>query len=187
MKAKMNAKDIIIPAVALFLIALVATALLAVVNMLTSGKIAEQEAASEAAARQSVMTDAASFDEKQLDGDFYFEAKDKDGNVVGFVFNTVGTSKGYAGALSVTVGIDTNGVITGIVPGDLSNETPGLGQNANKESFKSQFVGKSGEVKVDKDGGEIVSLTSATITSRAITSGVQEALNLFTEVTGGAK
>ena len=37
-------------------------------------------------------------------------------------------------------------------------------------------MGKSGEVKVTKDGGEIDALTGATITSRAVSAGVSSAL-----------
>ena len=96
MKTKMNAKDILVPAVALFLIALVATLLLAVVNNMTANKIAEQNAATEAAARQSVMADAADF--KAVDD--YYEALDEDGDVIGYVFNETGDSKGYGGAVS---------------------------------------------------------------------------------------
>lgn len=184
---KMNPKDILVPALALFLIALVATGLLAVVNNVTVDKIAEQAALTAAADRQAVMEDAKNFAEKDFEGNTYYEATDEKGNVIGYVFSCVGDKKGYGGPVSVTVGIDKEGVITGIVPGDLGNETPGLGQNAKKDSFKKQFIGKSGEVKVNKDGGEIQALTSATITSRAVTSGVQAALDMYASITGGAK
>lgn len=184
---KMNPKDILVPALALFLIALVATGLLAGVNMITVDKIAAQAAATAAADRQSVMEDATNFAEKDFEGNTYYEATNKDGDLIGYVFNCVGESKGYGGPVSVTVGIDNDGKVTGIVPGDLGNETPGLGQNAKKDSFKKQFIGKSGEVKVTKDGGEIQALTSATITSRAVTSGVQAALDMYASITGGAK
>jgi electron transport complex protein RnfG len=45
-------------------------------------------------------------------------------------------------------------------------------------------VGKSGELAVSKDGGEIDALTGATITSRAVTSGVNTALRVATELMG---
>lgn len=186
MTKKLNPKEVLIPTVALFLIALIATLSLAVVNMITKDKIAEQDLAAAEEARQTVMTDADHFDEKEADGFSYYEAIDKSGNLLGYVFTCVGDSKGYGGDVSVTVGVDTEGVVTGIVPGDLSNETPGLGQNAQKESFKKQFVGKSGQLAVTKDGGDIQALTSATITSRAVTSGVNKALTQFETVTGGA-
>lgn len=181
---KMNPKDILVPTISLFVICLVATLLLAVVNGFTIEKIAEQTAMAEAAARVAVLPDAKDFNEK----DGYFEGLDADGNVIGYVFNCVGTSKGYGGDVSVTVGIDNNGAITGIVPGDLSAETPGLGQNALKDSFKKQFVGKSGTIGVAKNNpgeNEIQALTSATITSNAVTSAVNVALEEYAKIGGG--
>ncbi len=181
---KMNPKDIMVPAVSLFIISLVATLLLAVVNGITVDKIAAAAAAAEAEARQAVMADAADFAEK----DGYYEALDASGNVIGYVFNETGDSKGYGGAVSVTVGIDVNGAITGVVPGDLANETPGLGQNASKASWLKQFVGKSGSIEVVKNGAgenQINAITSATITSNAVTSGVNKALAKYTEIGGG--
>ena len=44
------------------------------------------------------------------------------------------------------------------------------------EAFRGQFAGLSGELAVDKDGGDIDSITSATITSRAVAEGVNAAL-----------
>ena len=60
-------------------------------------------------------------------------------------------------------------------------ETPGLGavaaaKNAKGEAFRSQFEGVSGVLAVNKDGGEIDAITSATITSRAVVAGVNAAL-----------
>lgn len=186
MKSKMNPKDVLTPTIALFLVALIATLALAVVNMITKDKIAEQDRAAAEEARQSVMKDATTFTEKKSGDITYYEATDGSGTLVGYVFTCAGDKKGYGGAVEVTVGVDPNGVVTGIVPGDLSNETPGLGQNASKDSFTKQFVGKSGTLAVSKDGGEIQALTSATITSRAVTSGVNKALEQFKTVTGGA-
>ena len=37
-------------------------------------------------------------------------------------------------------------------------------------------MGKGGTLAVDKDGGEIVAISGATITSRAVTAGVNSAL-----------
>ncbi|NLL45428.1 MAG: FMN-binding protein, partial [Clostridiales bacterium] len=46
-----------------------------------------------------------------------------------------------------------------------------------KDSFRSQYIGKSGTLAVTKDGGSIDSLTGATVTARAVTDGVNAALN----------
>lgn len=181
---KINAKDILVPTISLFIISLVATVLLALVNNITVDRIQEQAAMAEAQARTTVLAEAKSFEEK----DGYFIGKDDAGNTVGYVFNCVGENKGYGGAVAVTVGIDKDGKITGIVPGDLSQETPGLGQNAAKNSFVKQFAGKSGTLTVVKNNpgeSEVQAITSATITSKAVTSGVNAALEKFEEI-GGA-
>lgn len=184
MNKKFSPKEVLVPTLTLFIIALVATLLLAMVNGVTADRIAAGKAAAEAEARQTVFPDAKNF----VDKNNYFEATDADGNVIGYVFNTA--SKGYGGDVPLTVGIDAAGSITGIVPGDLSNETPGLGQNASKDSFREQFVGKTGKVSVVKNApgeNEIQALTSATITSTAVVNAVNDAVDQFNEVTGGGK
>ena len=60
-------------------------------------------------------------------------------------------------------------------------ETPSLGaviaeSNENGIAFRDQFTGKTGELAVDKDGGDIDAVTSATISSRAVVAGVNAAL-----------
>lgn len=182
---KGNVKEILLPTLVLFLIALISTLLLGLVNNVTKDRIAAEQAASEAEARESVFTQAANFDEKTVDGQTYYVAKDKNGNVLGYVFNT--SNKGYGGQVTATVGIDVNGKVTGVVPGDLSNETPGLGQTATKPSFLKQFVGKTGTLSVVKNGpkdNEIQALTSATITSTAVTNDVNNAQQLYAKVAG---
>ena len=82
------------------------------------------------------------------------------------------------------VGVDVDGVITGLRVLSHS-ETPGLGALATDPSFYEQFVGKSGAIKVEKDGGDIVAITSSTITSRAVSDGADEAVK-WVEANGGA-
>jgi len=59
------------------------------------------------------------------------------------------------------------------------NETPGLGDNAQKPAFRKQFAGKGAELlEVTKDPSNkenIQAMTGATISSRAVTKGVREA------------
>ena len=60
-------------------------------------------------------------------------------------------------------------------------ETAGLGavaaaDNAAGEAFRGQFVGMSGTLAVTKDGGAVDSITGATITSKAICTGINAAL-----------
>ncbi len=182
-KSPSKAKQILIPTLVLFLVALIATLLLALVNNVTAEKIAEQQKISEEAARKTVFADAAEFEAESRDGIDFYVAKDANGEAIGFVFLT--SNKGYGGAVTATVGVDMEGNVTGVVPGDLSNETPGLGQNASKPKFLEQFVGKSGTIKVNKNtpaDDEIQALTSATITSTAVANDVNDALAQFQKV-----
>ena len=90
---------------------------------------------------------------------------------------------GFGGEITMMVGILKDGTVSGI--SIISHaETAGLGsvaaQNSAKgEAFRGQFAGASGSVAVDKDGGQIDSLTGATISSRAITAGVNAALEFY--------
>lgn len=181
---KMNPKDILIPAVALLIICLVATTLLAGTNLITSEKIALNAVETEKASRMLVLPEGKSYGEVvSLDnGITYCVGTDDSGNQVGYVF-TAG-AKGYGGTVAVMVGLDNDGVITGIEI--LSHaETPGLGANAVKPDFKNRFTGKSGTLTVDKvsnDGQNVQAITAATITSKAVTNAVNLVTAAFEEI-----
>lgn len=179
------AKAILLPALALLLIAGVSSFLLAYVNSVTAPVIAEQEKAATAQAMSAVLPQAAEFSEQTAaDGYTYSEATDESGNIVGYVLTTA--ASGYGGEISVMTGIDMTGAITGIQILTI-NETPGLGMKAQEESFLSQFLGKSGSLTLSKNasGDEIQALTGATITSTAMTEAVNAALDGWQEITGG--
>ncbi len=98
---------------------------------------------------------------------------DSDGSVIGMAF--IAASKGYGGDITVSVGLDKDGVITGIDIVSM-NETAGLGANCTNEEFKAQYNGKAGEISVTKSDSpadnEISALSGATITSNAVTTAV---------------
>lgn len=182
---KFNLKDILVPTIALFLIAAVATALLALTNNVTKSKIAEVAAKTAEEARQKVCTDAASFEEIKYDGASVFAAKDADGNVIGYAITT--TDKSYGGAIEVMTGISADGKITGVEILSI-DDTPGLGMNAKKDGFRDQYKGKSGTLTVSKNAtadNEISAITGATITSNAVTRCVNSATEVYKAVTGG--
>ena len=88
---------------------------------------------------------------------------------------------GFDGPITMMVGVDFEGNILGISV-IKHTETAGLGavaaaKTSAGEAFRGQFVGLSGSVSVTKDGGQIDSITGATITSRAVCVGVQAALD----------
>lgn len=184
---KLSPKEILKPTLALLLICVVATALLALTNSVTAARIAETELENALASRRTVMPDAADFGEEQIyDTLTYCAALDADGNTIGRVFTAA--AKGYGGTVSVMVGIGADGKITGIEILSHS-ETPGLGANSTKPAFKSRFVGKSGTLTVSKtsnDGENVQAITAATITSKAVTSAVNAALAADRALEGGA-
>lgn len=185
---KFSFKEIAVPAITLFLIAAICTAILAVTNGVTSPKIAENNLQAEIESRQLVFKDAKSFsDTVEVEDKAYVEALDESGNVIGYVITS--SSKGYGGEIKIMTGISADGNVTGIEILSIE-ETAGLGMNAKKDDFKNQYVGTSGEftvVKSDAGENEVQALTGATITSQAVTNAVNEAVNLFKTVTGGDK
>ncbi|MEG1179636.1 MAG: FMN-binding protein, partial [Oscillospiraceae bacterium] len=155
----------------------------------TAPKISALAIKSAAESRMVVLPGAKDFKEIKSDKYTYFEGKDAKGNTIGYVFTTdrEDSSKGYGGVVTVMTGVSKDGKVTGIELLTL-NETPGLGMNAKKPSFKDQFVGKSGVIgvsKTEKSDKEIQALTSATITSKAVTSAVNVALAHYAEIGGG--
>ena len=96
------------------------------------------------------------------------------------------SDQGYGGRIDLLVGIKDCAVVDYEILKD--NETPGLGSHAKDPEFRSQFNGKNltnFNWKVKKDGGDVDAITSATITSRAVTAGVTTALELYSKHYGG--
>lgn len=191
---KLNPKAIIKPTLVLFIICLVIAALLAGTNLMTKDPIAQQAELKAQQARQTVMPDAAAFEQKTLgDTDAQcYAAADKDGRLVGYTFTTA--AKGYGGDVQVMTGIDArSGEISGVAILSQS-ETPGLGANAVKPDFTGQYRQAVPEEGFDviknaqpKDG-EIAAMTGATITSKAVTAAVNEAVRYYEEyLSSGAK
>lgn len=122
---------------------------------------------------------------------------DKDGGYVGLVFN-VTAKDGYGGNIQFTVGILKDGTVNNISLLSIS-ETAGLGMKAKEDSFQSQYRSKKVDAfKVTKSGAvadsDINALSGATITSKAITNGVNSSITAFKyfaekgiELEGGAK
>ena len=90
------------------------------------------------------------------------------------------TPSGFNGGITMMVGVDKTGSVLGISV-ISQTETAGLGavsaaDTSAGEAFRGQFAGMSGSVAVTKDGGEVDAITGATITSRAVCTGVNAAL-----------
>ncbi len=100
----------------------------------------------------------------------------------GLAFQIVTDS--YGGDLTMLVVISSDGTIAGVSVTD-SDDTPGLGSKAADSDFLDQYIGKSGTVEVQKnqatDDNDIVAVAGATISSKAVTAGVNAALDAFAQ------
>ncbi len=98
---------------------------------------------------------------------------------------TATDKEGFGGDIQITVGITSDGTVSGISILSIS-ETAGLGMRATEPSFYEQYQGKQAEkFVVSKDGGDgepIDALSGATITSRAVTGAVNAALAYYQNV-----
>lgn len=102
------------------------------------------------------------------------------------VIITVTDRDGYGGNIKMTVGIDMEGTITGLEILEIS-ETAGLGMKAADKEFRNQYVGiNADEVVYTKNGkteaNEIDAISSATITTAAVTDGVNGAITVYKEL-----
>ncbi|NEZ47173.1 RnfABCDGE type electron transport complex subunit G [Clostridium niameyense] len=102
-------------------------------------------------------------------------------------------TKGYGGQIEIMVGISSEGKVQGIKILSHS-ETPGLGANAPQPKFSGQFKGKETDKELEvvkkapSNPSEIQAITGATITSRAVTKGVNDAISYYKdELKGGQK
>lgn len=199
---------IIKDALALTLITLVAGVALGGVYEITKDPIARQEAQAKAEAYEQVFTDAAAFEavemddaltktiRDQLDQEGYkaqsieevMRAEDQSGETLGYAF-TVVTSEGYGGDIRFSMGVQNDGTLNGISILSIG-ETAGLGMNADTPAFKDQFVGKQVEkLQYTKNGAtqddEINAISGATVTTNAMTNGVNAGLCAFRVMEGG--
>ncbi len=173
-------------------VAVVIGAVLAWVNNITEKPIAEKAQQTLAAGIKEVMN---STDIKVEDPDtvkMEIQGKESvftvhnvyttDGAYIGSAVES--TTMGFGGDLKVLVGFNAEGTILGYTILQAS-ETPGLGAKADKwfqKDGKGNIIGKSvanGDLKVNKDGGDVDAITASTITSRAFLKAVNQAYTAY--------
>ena len=199
-------KKILKDAFALLMITLVAGILLGFVYSITKEPIAVQEQLTKERSCQEVFADAATFENDTDDLEAaaaamkaagyevqtlseILVAKDDSGSTLGYVLSLV-DPEGYGGDISFMMGIRLDGTLNGISILSIG-ETAGLGMNADTDAFKSQFANKKVEkFTFTKTGStsdsEIDALSGATITTTAMTNGVNAGLAAFSSL-GGEK
>ena len=192
--------------ISITVITLVAGLALGVVQDITAGPIATQQEKSKEEAYKTVFEDADTFEVYSADDglataladngftaqtiDEIMIAQDSSGETLGYAF-TVTDSEGYGGDIQFAMGVQNDGTLNGISILSIS-ETAGLGMKANTDSFKDQFKNKKVEkFSYTKTGAtsddQIDAISGATITTNAMTNGVNAGLCAFQYVEGGAE
>ena len=161
--------------VVLGLITFICALLLGVINGVTADKITQNGIETRNAAMAEIIPDADFEDlDTALSAEDVYKAI-KDGEEIGYCVQV--EPKGFGGNLTMIVGINADGTVAGAKVTSHA-ETPGLGAKSQADpNWITQFAGQTadGQLKVAKDGGTINAITGATITSRAVTDGVNTA------------
>ncbi len=197
------------PVIVLTVITLFAGLALGGIYTLTKDRIAEQKRQESLASYMAVMPDASEVvTDDGLDaivqetasepygtdlGRTYLNevviGKDASGKTVGYGISAR-SAEGYDGDVVLSIGLDTEGAITGIAYTEL-HETPGMGMQCDEPGFKDQFLGKAAEKLILlKDGGasspdEIDGVSGCTYSSKASVNAVNAALEFYHTVLKG--
>lgn len=173
----------------LFLVTLVSSAAVGVVNSLTSGLIEKVKIEKQVQAIRAVVPafDNDPMTEKQIvkvdGGELEFYPAKANGQLVGTAIKTF-TNNGFGGLIELMVGFTPDGSIYNYSV--LSHkETPGLGSKMDTwfvKGAKGDITGKTPGtqgLQVSKDGGKVDAITAATISSRAFLDAVNRAAKAF--------
>ncbi len=99
------------------------------------------------------------------------------GEQVGYVVEV--TSNGFGGAISMVVGVDMSGTVTGVAVTDNS-ETANVGTKVvGNQDVLDRFIGMSygeGGITVNSGTNRFDGVSGATVSSRGVTAGVNAAL-----------
>lgn len=181
MAAKSNLKNM---ALSLTLVCLVCSALLGVVYAMTADPIRRAEEAKVNASIARVLP--------EFEGQPALETVSVDGveytyyRVPGTGYAIISTVGGFGGPLTLMVGIGEDGLVVNTVVLSHS-ETPGLGAKCTTDlPFIGQFEGWDPAAKkltVRKDGGDVDAITASTITSRAYSKAISNAVAAYSKLT----
>lgn len=175
-------------------ICVVAGAILAGVNQMTTEPIAASKAASLEAAIKAVTPE---FDNKPAEESYMAATSDGDSlriypakkgdELVGVAVES-STKKGFSGEIKVVVGFTPDGKLINYSV-QKHSETPGLGSKMqewfrsekNNQSVIGRTLTEEG-LKVSKDGGDVDAITAATISSRAFLDAINRAYSAYKSV-----
>lgn len=161
-------------------VCLVCSAILAGLYALTAEPIANAAQKALVESITKVLPEGGELSESQsceADGvEEYYLLSDEQGSPLAYAVKT--STNGFGGTLSLMVGVLPDGTVynTSVL---AHAETPGLGAKCaeDESAFRQQFRNFAGKLLVKKDGGDIDAITASTITSRAFTLCVKQAVD----------
>ncbi len=175
---------------ALFAVAVLATALLATTDMFTRAPIAEAQRKALHQALMQVLPEHANDPQQdmitvQRDGAALkvYPARDRHGRLLALAWEEIAPD-GYSGSIRILMAVEPDGVLHAVRITD-HRETPGLGDGiVHNQAWIDAFAGKDlqhTKWAVKKDGGDFDQFTGATITPRAVVRAVHAGLIFFAE------
>lgn len=181
------------PALLLTVLCLIVSLMLAATYEITKDPIARQQQEAALLQKQNIFPEGKEFvnivlsdaqmedmDAEKIAVEEISAAKNDSGNVIGYVFVT--SSRGYAGNVVATTGIDSKGHII-MVSATAADDTPGLGKRVEEKGFLSQFTGLDTNIPTSVSAGtdtqKIDGISGATISSRAASSAVNTAMHAY--------
>ena len=161
--------------------------LLGIVNQATAPIIAEIQAEKTAAAMSQVLP---AEEYQPVETDYpnvtAMNRALSGGETVGYVVEV--TTSGFGGTMSMVVGVDVDGAVTGVSVTDHS-ETANIGTKVvDDQAVLDRFIGMShgdGEITVNAGTNRFDGVSGATVSSRGVTAGVNTALAAAAEQKGG--
>lgn len=165
--------------IVLMLIAVISGGILGSLNGATAPIIECKKQEATEIARKEVLPKAVKFnvDKKVKKGNFEFiPGYNTENKKVGYVVSV--SSNGYGGEIKFVLGVDENKKVAGLKIVD-SKETPGLGAKINNLDWQKTWVGKDKNYKFNKS---VDAFAGATISPRAIHTGIKKALEDFEKV-----
>lgn len=176
-----NSISIIRIGVVLLLVCAIVTLALSLVNFLTEGRIADNKINAMNAAVKEIFPNSTASQEieyvysEPVAGVYKVMQNDSH---IGYAVSVI--PSGFGGDIEMLVGIDHRGEVSGVRILALS-ETPNVGSKVAGADYLSGYDGKTGDLVL---GTDIDAISGATVSSRAVLSGVNAVLALELKVEG---
>ncbi len=170
----------------LFLVTAIMAVMLSTVNEMTKGPIADNDRMTLATTISAMFPGSTSYEQKDVPEEFQKDIKaiyvvnsDNGGVCIEAAPN------GFGGEIDMLIGFHVDGSIASVKILSMS-ETAGIGTKTQDVSFLSQYEGKRAHIELGGGSDQgINAISGATISSKAVTLGVNNAIAVYKALYGG--